>query len=771
MQQTLTITNRVHMPMHAQPIHNGVPWPQGTVRNDTSIVARTEDGAPLPIAARTLNRWPDGSVQWSLLDFAIDLEPSGKSTVTIEAGAKETAPPPLHALIAQVGDDGVRVSNGLATLKISSRPGVLVEEWTADGRPVAEANGFDVVVRDVDGVELTASQCSSKQVRLEEANPLRAVIRIDGKHEAADGRTLLHFWLRFTVTAGRADVKVTYNYRNYEKDEPGIYLKSLALQLKSALPANAERAIVHPNRTRDFKLTPYRLPEDFEIVSSDSPDLDHYYENHQAKGIMGGGWGRTYLRQHELLRDDSIKPWFLQNVADFKFGNVFPPEWGVWSYIGLVSGQGSLLVAGGKMNSLHPKSLSVQGNVLSYNIWPEWAGPLDVTQGEGRTLDFFVGPLPPNAADMDLMRQYFSWEWGNFYQHHGQRPPVKVSMDTDHIRRCGVFSVDKLPRYEPHDHFAFERKVYAEWTPDEPAPANGHFNYGDVFTSYTVGGNNEEMAGRIWFEEYLRSGRPECLDRGMVQAQHILDVDIVMYSNDPYQNGGMVAHCPRHNHGAAYPSHMWFTELLYAYALTGDEEFKKGAAKVCDALTFWVNDPVGFGHVSADGRESGQPLINLAFTYEFIPEQRYLDAINKIVRGSFMAKVEKYGQLVYMKPREDLPILRDESYGQWAAWEGLYFAWEVTRDEELKQFILSQLDWRLTEERMATTGIFRETDFNVAAYAYLMTGDKQWLDRVARPFKAAFRAANWQFAWIKSMYFIKLAFEHGMVNDDMVLVS
>ncbi|HVF10483.1 MAG TPA: hypothetical protein VNA16_06760, partial [Abditibacteriaceae bacterium] len=209
---------------------------------------------------------------------------------------------------------------------------------------------------------------------------------------------------------------------------------------------------------------------------------------------------------------------------------------------------------------------------------------------------------------------------------------------------------------------------------------------------------------------------------------------------------------------------------LFAYALTGDEEFKKGAARVCDNLVFRTEDEAGFAHVCSDGRESGQPLINLAWTYQFIPDPRYLQAMWKIVRGSFMAKAEKYGRLVYMKPREDLPLIRDDSYGEWAAWEGLYWVWELTRDENLKQFILSQLEWRLSEERMGTHGNFRATDFNVAAYAYFLTGDKQWLERVARAFRVAFRASEWQFGWIKSMYFIKLAFEHAIIHDDEVML-
>jgi len=52
-----------------------------------------------------------------------------------------------------------------------------------------------------------------------------------------------------------------------------------------------------------------------------------------------------------------------------------------------------------------------------------------------------------------------------------------------------------------------------------------------------------------------------------------------------------------------------------------------------------------------------------------------------------------------------------------------------------------------------------------------MTGDRQWLDRVGRPFRLTFRAADWALGWTKSMYFIKLAFDHGIVSDADVLLS
>jgi len=770
MKQELRLENRVNLPFESYPVRHGVPWPRGQVMPETALSARDEEGRPVPCASRVLNRWPDASVQWSLVDLAVDLEPSGRRTIRI--GTEPAGPAgPVNPVEVSEEDGRITVTNGLTTLSFARGP--LVERWAVGDRPVIEAASFDVIVTDETGVPYSAAAAPDLRLFVEDASPLCAVVRVEGKHGARHGGGLLDFWLRFRVTANRPDVKITYHYRNLEDAEPGINLRSMVMRFRAGVPAASDRVILQASRGRFFRTEYVHLREDFEIASSDTMDLENYQRTHQDRGIYGGGEGRVFIRRLETLRDDmSLKPWFLRNVVDFKFGRTDPPEAFVFSHVALASPKGSIVVAGGNMVGLHPKSLRVEGNLVEYGIWPEWAGTMDITQGEGRTLDFYVGPLPPDATHEQIANQYFSWEMGALWAHFPVRPPVGVSLDPEHVRRCEVFWVDKLPAYDPDLRFAFERKVRRVWTPEEVAPATGHLHYGDVPGSWTIGTNNDEMAGLVWFQEYLRSGRAECLDRALALAQHIADVDIVAYSSDPYQNGGMCAHGPRHNHCAAYPSHMWFTELLCAYALTGDGEFKKAAARACDNLVFWVNDPRGFECIAADGRESGQPLTNLSWAYSFIPDQRYMDAMWRIVRDAFMAKVRKHGGLVHMKPHEGLPWLRAEGYGDWAAWEGLYYFWDLTRDEELRQFMLGLLQRRVTEEQMGTHGGFRAgADYNVAAHAYYMTGDRAWLDRVARAFRATFREVEWSLSWLKSMYFIKLAFDHGIVTDEDVVIS
>ena len=776
MQQSITLTNAMNVPMPSHPVRHGMPWPRGAVEGEPQFTAVDDAGQSLPTASRVLNRWPDGSVQWTLLDIAVDMPPDGQRVVTITPST-EMSPAPANRVVVTEAADSISITNGCMTLEIGAADAPLLRTWESDGRVIVQPGGFDVVLTEASSTEYSA-EAGLERCFVEEANPLRAVIRAEGRHRAADGRTLLDYWLRFTVTADRPDVRITYHYHNREDypDDlpvPQALLRSIRMKFDTGMPGDAERCIVHA--TRGVKTRPeyFRLPEDMEICSADRTDISNYEQRHQGQGLSGGGMGRVFIRDLDLLRDDMAdKPWFLRNIVDSKFGSVNQPEAFVFSHVGLVSDAGSFVAAGLNMVGLHPKSLSVTGSALYYDIWPEWAGIMDITQGEGRTLDFCLGALEPNATDEDLIARYFMWERGAVYAHHGVGPAVPVALDPDHVRRCEVFTIDKLPATDLDSHYAFERKLRARWVPDDGVPATGHWHYGDIGGDWVNASNNMEMASLPFFQEYLRSGRTVCLDVGVAQAQHIIDVDLVAKSSFPFQEGGMVAHAPRHNHGAAYPSHMWFTELLFAYALTGDKEFLDAAGRTCDNLVLWINEPWGFETVDCDGREAGQPLINLARTYEFLPEPRYLEAMQKVVRECYMEKVKRFGRLTYLKPHVNMPLVRSDGYGDWAAWEGMFWVWCVTQDEALRTFLLEQFEERLLEDQIdPAAGDFRQADYNAAAFAYYLSGDEKWLRRLARPFRLAFRSVNWSFGWVKSMYYMKLAFDHGIIDDDDVLVG
>ncbi|MCX5662436.1 MAG: hypothetical protein NTW19_22375 [Planctomycetota bacterium] len=790
LRQTIHLHNRSHRLFKAQGVTTGLPWPEGALRSVADLRVVDRAGESVAAAFTPLNTWPDGSLQWTLMDASLDLGPSADEHLTIEpaSAAAKPARKLAHPVVAAVeidkkadkkhGGQVGRIGNGLVELSVSSAPGEFLISWTVGGRPFILPGGLDLSFRDERGY-LHAVSAGPRRTSVEHATPVRAVLRVDGKHgligasvgstkSAADVDGYLDYYLRFEVRADRADVRVTYAFRNREAPTPGISVSDWHLEARTAVPAGAKRCFTANTRTRHYLTEPMRVDEDPDIVASDTGDLEHYETAHKDRAN-----GDCFVRNPEVLHDPlEAKPWWLRDV---KFRLQAGGSKCVWPYIGIVAPEGGAMVSLERMTSLHPKSLTVAGSTFRVGLWPAWAGKLEITQGAGRSHAVNFAPLAPDVADVDLQTQYLAWEFGGVHTHVPSTLPVAVSPDLDFVRRCKVFAIDKLPAYDPVGHYAFERKVLDSWigvsygqlgAVDQVNawPAAGFWHFGDNGL-----GNNEEMHNLVYFQNYLRSGNAGCLDYALDGTRHMLEVDHCAHSIDAFQNGGQVAHTTNHNHGTAYPSHMWFTEYLFAYVLTGDREFLEGAKRACDNLLHWINDPDGFQIIAADQREAGQPLINLTWCHGFTRDERYLAGCWRIVRDYLMASVDRHGRMLDAKPF--INPVKVCSYGDYAAWEGMYWLWEITRDEQLKAFMLGQLAWRVTPEQTGIHGFHRVTDFNPAAYGYYLTGDPQWIHRVGYPFWHAFRAARWPLGWIHAMYYAKLAFEHGIVTDRDVLVS
>ncbi len=762
--QTIRVHNRIHRALKNQPVSYGVPWPEGAVRNTDELVLTDEAGREMPFACRTLNTWPDGSAQWTLLDFTLGLSASATRPLTVRSGRPKNRRP-ANPVVASADATTGRIANGLVELVFSAAPGKFLRNWTVGGHPFVLSDGLDLSFTDASGREFTA-KAGRRKITVETANPTRAVLRIDGKHGAADGSQMLDYFLRVELWAGRSDVKLTHGFRNREPQTPGIELRSFYAAFRTAVPSSAKRCFTGTTVTRHYLTKCLRIEEDPHIIASDTADIAHYAETHRD-------WqpGAVMVADRAVLHDPTdAMPWYLQ---DQQYRSSAGGNRRVWPYLALAGGPGGVIGSFLGMANLHPKSLESRESALRFGLWPEWAGPLSITQGAGRSHAIGIGPIRGGANDVEIQTQYLQWEIDH------EHVPVEVTPDLEHVRACRVFAIDRLPAFDPDRHPMFERKVLVRWMgvsagrlgavdDIDPWPASGLWNYGD-YGSASGTGNNEEMNALKYFQDHLRTGNWGCLEKGLAAAAHMAEVDHAAYSIDPFQNGGMVAHCLHHNDGAAYPSHMWFTELLFAYALTGDEEYKAAALRGCENLLHWINTEDGFRIISGDQREAGQPLINLTWCYQFNRDRRYLDACWKIVRSYLMANAAKYGKMLDEKPI-GMPV-KIVRYGDYAAFEGMYWLWEITRDDELKRFILSQLEWRLAPALVNPFGGHRSgADFHTAAYGYFLTGDRSWLDRVAKAFRAAFRAGQWHIDFSHSMFYLKPALELGIVTDDDVTV-
>ncbi|TXS50023.1 Tat pathway signal sequence domain protein [Streptomyces sp. t39] len=198
----------------------GVPWPKGAHPGNQKFALTTADGKQVPVQSWPLAQWPDGSLKWSA--HAIGPETTA-DTFTLTAGE-----PAAPARRITVGRDGgtVTVDTGVIVARLGRSGSSLVKSVTRGGTEIA-ANGRLVLLRQgeiEDGDQGKESyerfESTILATEVEQDGPVRAVVRIDGKHRRGS-RSWLPFSVRLYFYAGSESFRMVHTITYDGTQEPG----------------------------------------------------------------------------------------------------------------------------------------------------------------------------------------------------------------------------------------------------------------------------------------------------------------------------------------------------------------------------------------------------------------------------------------------------------------------------------------------------------------------------------------------------------------------
>ena len=196
----------------------GVPWPKGVHQDDQTFALTDADGRSVPVQSWPLAHWPDGSLKWTA--HAVS---SGTGKLTLTAGAP-TAPEKRVTVDRRGGT--IDVSTGVITARIGTSGTTIVKSVRRGTTEIAR-NGRLVVLRQPefeDGDQTTVRterfEGTISDVTVEQDGPVRAVVRVDGKHRRGH-RGLLPFSIRLYFYAGADSFRMVHTITYDGKQEPG----------------------------------------------------------------------------------------------------------------------------------------------------------------------------------------------------------------------------------------------------------------------------------------------------------------------------------------------------------------------------------------------------------------------------------------------------------------------------------------------------------------------------------------------------------------------
>jgi hypothetical protein len=721
----IRLHNDTVTPFNNYLVSRGIPLPPGAVLEPKEVSIVDADGRAIPSEGKVLQRRPDGSIEWMLADYLTSVGPDEKKSLFIELRPNERAVVE-HPVEVRETDDAVTISNGITELTIG-KSGSLIHHLSIEGKTiVAPEQHVDLEVVDIDGKIFRASVAPSYQVIIEHNNRLRATVKVEGKHYARDGSSFLDFALRFTLGANRPDVKFMHTFYCREPRTGVIEVKAIRLVIPTTMAPDAKKLIRQAHHGHSFFPRPVTISENVELISSSVSHVNNYASEFKyAK--MGVVYVRNYTSFHE---ENTFYPFHMKPTG----GSEFRPDYNVggmrqiYRWVGWQQPDMTLVFSMKWWAQLHPKSVTIDENVLTVAIWPEWSLPLRIVQGVSKSHTFWLTGEARELSHDECEAHALQWEVQSV-------EPLDITFDPAWPIYCQAMDTHHLLRYQPRKYAKLEHLIAA--TPGEDDRftyarniPNGMFHFACISYGEPSWGNNEDDR-RVFvpLRDYLRTGKGIHWDFGIENGEHYMEVDFCEWSTDPRQNGGLIPHTQDHFIGNVYPSHQWAEGILAFYYLTGDERARNVVIKVGENNIYWANNAMEV--VACDGREAGIPLVNLAAAYRLTQDQRYIDAA-KLIIDNFQKKwYEIWGDLKYPYPQGG-HLKWTTGYGDYSSYYGLYRIWEVTGDEEIKTLLIELLKKALVPERFGINDS-RLMDF-MAAWAYIqLTGDKSILQTLKDP--------------------------------------
>lgn len=201
----------------------GQAWPQGRLKRTTPLRLVDQEGRAVPVQSWTTATWPDGSVKWTAHAIPAGLPPTGGYRLTPGRPATPAAPLTVRTL-----SDRIEIASGALRWQIARSGPALLEAQGAGGETLIAPAALIGEVR-LGGPEAARVPLQGviERAEVEQAGPVRAVVRVEGRHRGG-GRTMLPFTVRLEVFAGSAGLRIVHSLV-YDVDPADAFVSGLGI--------------------------------------------------------------------------------------------------------------------------------------------------------------------------------------------------------------------------------------------------------------------------------------------------------------------------------------------------------------------------------------------------------------------------------------------------------------------------------------------------------------------------------------------------------------
>jgi hypothetical protein len=670
-----------------EPVTVSIPFARGKLTRVQDLHV-WDGGRHLPVQARALAGWPDGSIKWLLVHLQPDLPGNGDKTLRFDVARSSGAvPAPDQAVTVADQPDGLEVQTGPLAFRIPRQGFLPVTDVRWQNQRLWTAQSFGGFTLRCGDKSLTSAG-GPVELEVEEAGPLRAVILVRGKHRRPDGQGYVDLRGRVTAYAGKSYIEVEHQFVHAEADAV-LSLESLRLDV--------------------------------------APDVAG-----EPSVALGEGYYQTRIQRSEQPLDMTINTETLLYQSNEHYSDCFYGDfWIDWR-----DDQAGLSLSIHQAHQNFPKALRVEPDRLICALWPASEKPAEIRQGMAKThrvMLHFHGPDTPLDEISARSLQF--------------QLPDRPSLSPAWYRENNPWDMPFFPAKVPDRLYTWLSQVH-----DARPLAYGMLHFGDApddayshqgrGRGETVWVNNEYDRTHACTLYSALTRLRHVQDSGLVAARHWLDVDICHHSSDPLRRGGIVLHSAHHVSERVTPSHEWVEGLLDYYYLTGREEALEAAHEVAENIMRHMAQPQMSTPGDAQTREGGWALRAMVAMALATGQDRYRSEARRLVE-LFMSWDQLFGGMLapytsHTMPRVVFMIsLTVNSIARYLL---------LDDDERIKRLIVAAAD-DLIAHCLGPGGIFWYKELpslrrslpsphvlEMLTHAYNLTGNRRYLEVASRQF-------------------------------------
>ena len=596
----------------------GRSWASGQQGRATAFTLKNRMGETVPLQSWPLAYWPDGSLKWTA--HAIQASAKISTAYHLEPGSPSMPATPVRVMESA---DSVEIDTGVIRAVISRTGAALIRSITRNGQEIAREGKLVCQCKDnadplVARTESFAGEIAA--VTVEQSGPVRAVVRIEGKHRSVSGRAWLPFVVRLYFYAGGEMVRLMHTiifdgkaqrdyisglgvtfavpmrgplydrHVRFSGQESGLFAEAVrgltglrrdpGAEVRAAqLAGKAAPPLADWNQQVATRLDYIAAYSDWTLVQPNCDGFEIRKRTHEgctwlssARGQRAGGLG--YLGTPTGGVAFGLRNFWQSYPAQLDIRGATGDEATVTAW--LWAPEAAAMDLRPYHDGLGMDTYEKQYNGGLEITYEDYEPGYNSPEGVARTseLHLWCVAATPERSDLVAMQQVL------------QAPPLLASSPV-YLQQCGVFGglwspvdrstpdraqiEDRLAAY--FDYYHGQREEH-RWY--------GYWNYGDVMHTYDVdrhewrydvGGfawDNSELSTDLWlWMYYLKSGRADVFRFAEAMTRHTGEVDV-------HHIGRFAPLGSRHNvqHWGCSAKQLRISTALnrrYYYYLTGDE--------------------------------------------------------------------------------------------------------------------------------------------------------------------------------------------------------